>query len=46
MPFFLLFGAEAVLPMDVHYCMPHVVAYVKEDSQTVLADALDLLDEA
>jgi transposase InsO family protein len=45
-PFFLLFGAEAVLPMDVRYCAPHVVAYVKEDAQTALADALDLLDEA
>jgi hypothetical protein len=30
----------------VRYCVPHVVAYVKEDSQTALADALDLLDEA
>jgi hypothetical protein len=46
MPFFLLFGAEAVLPMDVRYCAPRVVAYVKEDAQTALEDALDLLDEA
>jgi transposase InsO family protein len=45
-PFFLLFGAEAVLPTDVRYCAHHVVAYVKEDAQTTLEDALDLLDEA
>jgi hypothetical protein len=46
MPFFLLFGAEAVLPTYVRYCAPHVVAYVEEDAQTTLEDALDLLDEA
>jgi transposase InsO family protein len=45
-PFFLLFGAEAVLPTDVRYCAPRVVAYVKEDAQKALEDALDLLDEA
>jgi transposase InsO family protein len=32
-PFFLLFGAKAVLPMDVHYCAPRIVAYVEEDAQ-------------
>jgi hypothetical protein len=45
-PFFLLFGAEVVLPTDVHYCAPHVVAYVEEDAQKALEDAHDLLDEA
>jgi transposase InsO family protein len=45
-PFFLLFGAEAVLPMDMHYCVPCVVAYVEEDTEKALADAQDLLDEA
>jgi hypothetical protein len=45
-PVFLLFGAEAVLPTDVHYCAPRIVTYVEEDAQTVLTDALDLLDEA
>jgi hypothetical protein len=44
-PFFLLFGAEAVLPTDVRYCAPRIVAYVEEDAQTALEDALDLLDE-
>jgi hypothetical protein len=45
-PFFLLFGVEAVLPTDVRYCVPRVVAYIEEDAQTALADAQDLLDEA
>jgi hypothetical protein len=45
-PFFLLFGAEAVLPTDVRYCAPCVIAYVEEDAQKALADAQDLLDEA
>jgi hypothetical protein len=44
--FFLLFGAKAVLPTDVRYCAPRVVAYVEEDAQTALEDALDLLYEA
>jgi transposase InsO family protein len=45
-PFFLLFGAEAVLSTNIRYCAPRVVAYVKEDAQKALKDALDLLDEA
>jgi transposase InsO family protein len=45
-PFFLLFGAEAVLPMDVRYGTPRVEAYVEEDVQIALEDTRDLLDEA
>jgi transposase InsO family protein len=45
-PFFLLFGAEAVLPTDVRYSVPRVVAYIEEDAEKALADAQDLLDEA
>jgi transposase InsO family protein len=45
-PFFLLFGAEAVLPTDVRYCAPRIVAYVEKDAEKALADAQDLLDEA
>jgi transposase InsO family protein len=45
-PFFLLFGAEAVLPTDVRYCAPRVVAYLEEDAEKALADVQDLLDEA
>jgi transposase InsO family protein len=46
MHFFLLFGAEAALPMNVRYCAPRVVAYVEKDAEKALADAQDLLDEA
>jgi transposase InsO family protein len=45
-PFFLLFGAEAMLPTDMHYCTPRVVAYIEEDAEKALADTQDLLDEA
>jgi hypothetical protein len=45
-PFFLLFGAEAVLPTDVRYSTPHVTTYIEEDVDKALADAQDLLDEA
>jgi hypothetical protein len=34
-----------VLPTDVRYRVPRVVAYVKEDAEKALADAQDLLDE-
>jgi transposase InsO family protein len=45
-PFFLLFGAEAVLPTDVHYCALRVITYIEEDTEKALADAQDLLHEA
>jgi hypothetical protein len=35
-----------VLPTDVRYCAPRIVAYVEEDAQIALEDAHDLLDEA
>jgi transposase InsO family protein len=45
-PFFMLFGAEAVLPTDVRYYAPRAVAYIEEDAEKALADAQDVLDEA
>jgi hypothetical protein len=35
-----------VLPTDVRYYAPRVVAYVEEDVQTALEDARNLLDKA
>jgi transposase InsO family protein len=45
-PFFLLFGAEAVLPTDVRYSAPRVAAYVEEDADKALVDSQDMLNEA
>jgi hypothetical protein len=45
-PFFLLFGAKAVLLSDVRYNAPRVAAYIKTDVDKALKDAKDLLDEA
>jgi hypothetical protein len=44
--FFLIFGAKVVLPTDVRYRTPRILAYIEEDTQKVLEDAQDLLDEA
>jgi hypothetical protein len=38
-PFFLLFGAEVVLPMVMRFGAPRVEAYVEEDAQIALKDA-------
>ena len=45
-PFFLVHGAEAVLPADVRFEAPRVVAYNESTSVQALQDAVDLVDEA
>jgi hypothetical protein len=45
-PFFLVYGAEAVLPADVRFEAPRVTAYTETTSIHALQDAVDLLDEA
>jgi hypothetical protein len=45
-PFFLVYGAEAVLPADVRFEAPRVTAYTESSSNIALQDAVDLLDEA
>ena len=45
-PFFLIYGAEAVLPSDVRYNAPRVAAYTEVDSVAALEDDVDVLDEA
>ena len=45
-PFFMVYGAEAVLPSDVRYNAPRVVAYNEIDSSITLEDDDDALDEA
>ena len=44
-PFFMVYGAEAVLPSDIRHDSPRVAAYVEADNEQARQDALDLLDE-
>ena len=44
-PFFMVHGAKAVLPADVRFEAPRVIAYTEEASNEALEDAVDLLDE-
>src|SRR4051812_30677583 len=45
-PFFMVHGAEAVLPAEVCRKAPRVVAYSEAESTDALEDAVDTLDEA
>ena len=44
-PFFMVYGAEAVLPSDIRHDSPRVAAYVEANNEHARQDALDLLDE-
>ena len=44
-PFFMVYGAEAVLPSDIRQDSPRVATYVEADNEKACQDALDLLDE-
>ena len=44
-PFFIVYGAEDVLPGDICHDSPRVAAYVKADNEKERQDAIDLLDE-
>jgi transposase InsO family protein len=45
-PFFLVYGAEAVLPTDLEYGSPRTKAYDDRSNQTSQEDSLDQLEEA
>ena len=45
MPFFMVYGAEAVLPSDIRHDSPRVAAYVEADNEKARQDSLDLFDE-
>ena len=45
-PFFLVYGAEAVLPTDIRHDSPRVAAYVEQDNELAHQDSLDALEEA
>jgi hypothetical protein len=43
--FFLLYGAEAILPTDLEYGSPRTKAYGDQSNQTSREDSLDQLEE-
>jgi hypothetical protein len=45
-PFFLVYGAEAILPTDLEYGSPIVRGYDEGTNQRACEDSLDQLDEA
>jgi transposase InsO family protein len=45
-PFFLVYGAEAVLPTDLEHGSPRTKAYDDQSNQTSREDSLDQLEEA
>jgi hypothetical protein len=45
-PFFLVYGAEAVLPTDIEFDTPRVVRYTKDEAKEACEDSIDLLEEA
>jgi hypothetical protein len=45
-PFFLVYGAEAILPMDLEYGSLRTKAYDDQSNQTSREDSLDQLEEA
>ena len=45
-PFSMVYRVEAVLPHDLRFDAPHVVAYDENDANEALEDDDDLLDEA
>jgi hypothetical protein len=45
-PFFLVYGAEAVLPTDLEYGSPRTSAYSDQSNQASREDSLDQLEEA
>jgi hypothetical protein len=45
-PFFLVYGAEAMLPTDIEFNVPRVVQYTQEQVNKAREDGVDLLEEA
>ena len=42
----MVYGSEAVLPMDLDYGAPKIRAYVEQGAEASHQDAMDQLDEA
>ena len=46
MPFFMVYGSEAILSTGLDYGAPRVKAYNEQGNETSLEDSMDMLDEA
>jgi hypothetical protein len=46
MPFFLVFGVEAIIPIDVEFDSPHVTLYTDVEAKEACKDGIILLEEA
>ena len=44
-PFFLVYGAEAVIPTDIEFNSPRVAMYTEEEAEEARQDGVDLLEE-
>ena len=44
--FFMVYGAEAILPTDLDYGVPRIRAYDEQGAEASHQDAMDQLDEA
>jgi hypothetical protein len=45
-PFFLVYGAEAVIPTDIEFDSPRVTLYTEAEVEEAREDGVDLLEEA
>ena len=44
-PFFLVYGAEAIIPTDIEFDSPRITMYTKEEAEEARQDGVDLLEE-
>jgi hypothetical protein len=45
-PFFLVYGAEVVLPTDIEFDVPRIVQYMEKQAKEAREDGVDFLEEA
>ena len=45
-PFFLVHGAEAVMPTDIEHDAPRIVLFMEAEAKQAYEDGMDLLEEA
>ncbi|XP_073362279.1 uncharacterized protein [Aegilops tauschii subsp. strangulata] len=45
-PFFLVYGAEDVIPTDIKFDLPRVTIYTEAEAKEAREDGVDLLEEA